>query len=48
MRELLLCVMTSLHVKKTLNMYKNVEKRGGVNAKRAVEKQGKEFIRKIM
>ena len=46
MRELLLCLMTSMHVKNNLKMYKNVEKRGGVNAKRAVEKQGKEFIKK--
>ena len=27
-------------------MYKNIEKRGGVNAKSAVEKQSKEFIKK--
>ena len=26
MRELLLCLMTSLHVKNNLKMYKNVEK----------------------
>ena len=42
MRELLLCVMTSLHVKNNLKMQKRV----GVNAKRAVEKQSKEFINK--
>ena len=48
MRELLLCLMISMHVKNNLKMYKNVEKRGGVNAKRAVEKQSKEFRKKIM
>ena len=36
----------SLRVKNNFKMYKNVEKRGGVNAKRAVEKQSKEFIKK--
>ena len=46
MRELLLCQMTSLHVKNNLKMYKKCRKGGGVNAKRAVEKQGKEFIKK--
>ena len=47
MRELLLCQMTSLHVKNNLKMYKKCRKGGGVNAKRAVEKQDKEFIKKI-
>ena len=46
MRELLLYLMTSLHVNNNLKMYKKCRKRGGVNAKRAVEKQSKEFIRK--
>ena len=46
MRELLLCLMTSLHVKNNLKMYKKCRKRGEVNAKRSVEKQGKEFIKK--
>ena len=45
MRELLLCLMTSLHVKNNLKMYK-IRKRGGVDAKRVVEKQSKEFIKK--
>ena len=45
MRELLLCQMASLHVKNNLKIYKKCRKGGGVNAKRAVEKQGKEFIK---
>ena len=45
MRELLLCLMTSLHVKNNLKCQK-CRKRGGVNAKRAVEEQSKEFIKK--
>ena len=47
MRELLFCLkMTSLHVKNNLKNVQKYRKRGGVNAKSAVEKQSKEFIKK--
>ena len=47
MRELLFCLkMTSLHVKNNLQNVQKYRKRGGVNAKSAVEKPSKEFIKK--
>ena len=47
MRELLFCLkMTSLHVKNNLKNVQKYRKSGGVNAKSAVEKQSKEFIKK--
>ena len=47
MRELFFCLkMTSLHVKNNLKNVQKYRKRGGVNAKGAVEKQSKEFIKK--
>ena len=45
MRELLFCLMT-LHVKNNLKNVQKFRKRGGVDAKSAVEKQSKEFIKK--
>ena len=38
--------MTSLHVKNNLKNVQKYRKRGGVNAKSAVEKQSKELIKK--
>ena len=44
--RVILCLMTSLHVKKQLKNVQKCRERGRVNAKRAVEKQSKEFIEK--